>query len=63
MSSVDTKNKPAVAEQVAAWLAATQPKSLSPATVDMARKLFVDVSGLCVAARREDYIAATLAAI
>lgn len=63
MSSVDTKHKPAVAEQVAAWLAATQPKSLSPATVDMARKLFVDVAGLCVAARREDYIAATLAAV
>lgn len=63
MSTVDTKNKPAVAEQVAAWLAASTAKSLSPATVDMTRKLLVDVAGLCVAARHEDYIAATLAAV
>ena len=63
MTAVDTVNKPAVAERVAAWLSNTAPKSLSPATIDMARKLFVDVAGLCIAARHEDYIAATLSSV
>jgi len=63
MTSAGPSTKPAVAETVAAWLAATQPKSLPPATVEMARKLFLDVAGLCIAARHEDYIAATLAAV
>lgn len=58
-----TPSTPAVAEQIADWLARTKPAALTPATVDMTRKLFVDVAGLCVAARREDYIAATLAAV
>jgi 2-methylcitrate dehydratase PrpD len=63
MTTVDTANKPAAAERIAAWLAATKPASLSPATADMARKLFLDVAGLCIAARNEDYIRATLAAV
>jgi 2-methylcitrate dehydratase PrpD len=32
-------------------------------TVETARKLVIDVAGLCLAARREDYIRATLAAV
>jgi 2-methylcitrate dehydratase PrpD len=51
-----------VAETVAAWLAGANPAELPPAAVDMARRLFVDVAGLCVAARRERYVSATLAA-
>jgi 2-methylcitrate dehydratase PrpD len=31
--------------------------------VETTRKLFLDVAGLCIAARREDYVVATLAAI
>lgn len=63
MTSARPSTKPAVAETIAAWLAAAQPKSLPPATVEMARKLFLDVAGLCIAARHEDYITATLAAV
>jgi 2-methylcitrate dehydratase PrpD len=51
-----------VAETLAAWLAATTAGDLPRATVDTARKLFVDVAGLCVAARGETYVAATRAA-
>jgi 2-methylcitrate dehydratase PrpD len=63
MTVMDSTRKPAVAEQIAEWLAATQPKSLPPDTIEMARKLFLDVAGLCIAARGEDYIAATLTAV
>jgi 2-methylcitrate dehydratase PrpD len=51
-----------VAETVAAWLSAANPEDVPPNAADMARRLFVDVAGLCVAARREPYVAATLAA-
>ncbi|MBM3818351.1 MAG: MmgE/PrpD family protein [Acidimicrobiia bacterium] len=52
-----------VAETLAAWLAAVRADELPAATVDAARKLFIDVAGLCLAARHEEYIAATLAAV
>ena len=51
-----------IAETVAAWLAAATPEDAPPAAADMARRLFVDVAGLCVAARRESYVDAMLAA-
>ncbi len=51
-----------IAETIAGWLAATRPESLPPSTVEMCRKLFLDVAGLCVSARHEDYIRATLGA-
>ena len=63
MTSIETSSKPAIAEIIADWLATTQSESLPAATVEMARKLFLDVAGLCIAARHEDYIAATLAAV
>jgi 2-methylcitrate dehydratase PrpD len=50
------------AEHVASWLAGTQPHDLPLAVVEVARRLLLDVAGLCVAARHETYIAATLAA-
>jgi 2-methylcitrate dehydratase PrpD len=51
-----------VAETISAWLSATNPEDVPQAVADVARRLFVDVAGLCVAARREPYIGATLAA-
>jgi len=54
---------PALAEELAAWLAAAQPSSLPPATRETVRRLFLDVSGLCVAARHSDYIRATRASV
>jgi len=51
-----------VAEVLAEWLGGTRPEDLPARTVETARHLFVDVAGLCVAARREPYVGATLAA-
>ena len=54
---------PPLAEQLSAWLAASDPAALSPATRETARRLLLDVTGLCVAARGSDYIGATLASV
>ena len=54
---------PALAEELAAWLAAAQPSTLPPPARETVRRLFLDVSGLCVAARSSDYIRATLASV
>jgi 2-methylcitrate dehydratase PrpD len=51
-----------IAETIAAWLASSVPDSISAPATAMARRLLIDVTGLCVAARREDYISATLGA-
>ena len=59
---METTPLPAVAEQLGTWLAGLDPASLPPATVAMARRLVLDVLGLCIAARREDYVQATLGA-
>jgi 2-methylcitrate dehydratase PrpD len=50
-----------VAVRVAEWLATTTPAGLPEATREIARRLLVDVAGLCVAARHESYVAAALA--
>lgn len=52
-----------VAETIAAWLADSTPERIPTPTAAMGRALLVDVAGLCVAARREDYVSATLAAV
>ena len=52
----------AVAEQLAGWLAGLTPERLSPATVAMAQRLLLDVLGLSVAARKEDYVRAVIGA-
>ena len=52
-----------VAETLAAWLAGADARSLPAETVETARRLFIDVAGLCVAARRQPYVGATLAAV
>ena len=53
---------PSVAERLADWLAATRAADLPPPVRAMARSLMLDVAGLCLAARHEDYVRATLAA-
>ncbi len=55
--------EPTVAETVAGWLASTTPDVIPAAAAGMARRLFVDVAGLCIAARGEPYVLATLAAV
>jgi 2-methylcitrate dehydratase PrpD len=59
-------NKPerttSIAEQLAGTVQRLKPADLPPATVEMARRLLLDVVGLAVAARNEDYIVATLQA-
>jgi 2-methylcitrate dehydratase PrpD len=52
-----------VAEQIAAWLAASAPERLPADAVETSRKLFLDVAGLCVAARRAPYVVSTLDAV
>ena len=52
-----------VAERIASWLADSTPERVPAATASVVRRLLVDVAGLCVAARREDYVSATLAAV
>jgi len=54
---------PTLAEELATWLAAADPAALPAATRDTAHRLLLDVTGLCVAARTSDYIAATLASV
>lgn len=50
-----------VAESLAQWLAATKADDVPAEAVDAAQRLFLDVAGLCIAARRERYVTATLA--
>jgi 2-methylcitrate dehydratase PrpD len=54
--------KTVIGETIATWLASSTPDGIPAPVEAMARRLLVDVTGLCVAARREDYVAATLAA-
>jgi 2-methylcitrate dehydratase PrpD len=50
-------------EQLAAWLATAADAPLPPQVAAVVQRLVVDVVGLCVAARREAYVDATLAAV
>src|SRR3984893_17644692 len=52
----------AVAERLAARIAAIDPAGLPAALRAKCEDLAVDVVGLCLTARREDYVASTLAA-
>jgi 2-methylcitrate dehydratase PrpD len=57
-----TESAAAVAESVAEWLAAVKADDLPAEAVETAQRLFLDVAGLCVAARHERYVTATCAA-
>ena len=59
MSAVDLPAAgTAVAEQFAAWAAAADPVALPDAVREKAAQSLLDVAGLCLAARRLDYIGA-----
>jgi 2-methylcitrate dehydratase PrpD len=55
-------HSPAVAETIAKWLVTVTPETLPKETVETAQRLFLDVAGLCVAARREKYVTSTMGA-
>lgn len=54
--------RPAVAEVFAAWAADLKPQAIAPDARAVADNALLDVAGLCVAARRADYVRAALAA-
>jgi 2-methylcitrate dehydratase PrpD len=51
----------AVTQQLAGWLAQIRPARIPDGPAETARRLFLDVAGLCLAARPEPYVAATMA--
>jgi 2-methylcitrate dehydratase PrpD len=53
---------PSVTERLGAWLSRLDMAAVPPAAVATARRLVMDVLGLCIAARREDYVQAILGA-
>ena len=55
--------EPTVSERLAAWGREIDPAALPESTRATMRNILVDIVGLCVAARRTDYVAATLGAI
>jgi 2-methylcitrate dehydratase PrpD len=52
-----------LAEQLGQWLASCESTTLPAETRETARRLLLDVAGLCIAARGTDYIAATRASV
>lgn len=52
-----------VAETIAGWLAGVRLRDVPDHAADTARLLFLDVAGLCIAARRELYVGATLGSV
>jgi len=63
MVMTEPRNGPALTQILAEWLVSTQTASLPPDCVAMARNLVLDVTGLCVAARGQDYVLATKTAL
>ncbi|WP_341214320.1 MmgE/PrpD family protein [uncultured Limimaricola sp.] len=51
-----------LSEQIADWIAGLEPSDLPEASRAKSRDILVDITGLCVAARHTDYVAATLGA-
>jgi 2-methylcitrate dehydratase PrpD len=63
MDAINQGTDRKVAERLGDWIVATEEAKFPAVCVEMARKLVLDVIGLCVAARREDYIGATLSTL
>jgi 2-methylcitrate dehydratase PrpD len=63
MASSKSSAAPALAEQLAATIVAFDSKKLPEKTIEIARMLVLDVLGLCVAGRGEDYIQAILGSV
>ena len=53
---------PTVAQKLAAAIATSEP-ARDPQALPIARRLLMDVAGICIAARHEDYVTAALAAL
>lgn len=53
---------PTIAARLAAGIAGAAPEQ-DPQALPIARRLLMDVAGICIAARREDYVLAALAAL
>jgi 2-methylcitrate dehydratase PrpD len=53
---------PIVAEALASWISGLSRTDISLKAAETARMLLVDVAGLAIAARKEDYVEATIAA-
>lgn len=51
-----------VSERLAAWGTSLRPDALGQPTIAKSRDILVDITGLCVAARNTDYVAAVKAA-
>jgi 2-methylcitrate dehydratase PrpD len=51
-----------IAEALARWIVDLKATGISAKATDIARMLLVDVAGLAIAARKEDYVLATIAA-
>ena len=56
------KIETAISEILADWLVGADVKKLSAETIEMSRRIVLDVAGLCIAARNEDYVKATVGA-
>ncbi|HXZ10158.1 MAG TPA: hypothetical protein VEI25_19065 [Paraburkholderia sp.] len=54
MNAAKPEGNVAVAEHLGAWIADVNSAALPAQTVEMARLLLLDVTGLCVAVRDED---------
>lgn len=61
MSSERTSG-PTIAQRLAAAMAQSAPER-DPLALPVARRLLMDVAGICIAARYEDYVVAALAAV
>jgi len=59
---METAKTEAVAEKLAGWLTRMRGGDLPLAAREACSRLFLDVAGLCIAARHEPYIRATLSA-
>ena len=59
MTDSPTVAETTLAETLGGWIAGTG--AIPPACEDMAKRLLLDVAGLCIAARKEDYVQAVLA--
>lgn len=55
-------NDRTISQRLSRWAASLEPEDLPPATVEKTRDILVDIVGLCIAARNEDYVEATKAA-
>ncbi|MDB5641767.1 MAG: MmgE/PrpD family protein, partial [Hyphomicrobiales bacterium] len=51
-----------IAETLADWLVGAEVGKLSAETVEMTRRIVLDVAGLCISARNEPYVQAVIAA-